>query len=333
MKMSSNKQSPIQVSVIMATYNRYDTLPRAIDSVLAQTLKDFEFIIVDDGSTDNTGKLLQEYAIKDSRIKVITQENQGLAISRNNGVAQAQGKYIAFIDSDDACAINRLELQVGFLDKNPDIHATTCDCLNIATDFTPGISGELGAKVLVNNSDVYESRGLKGILGPTTTITRESFLAIGGYRPHTSIIEDLDFTLRYSRKYKWTYIHGSSIFFYSHPIDQESTGLSNSNVLLFTQRHIACYISAWHMYKNLADPIEEEKSLEDILATTRLLPLKDKHLIFKGAGHLFKNIAITQKITIKQAMAHVLDLLNTPAIFKHCILIWMATKATIRSLL
>ena len=91
-----------KVSIIIPTYNRANLLPRAINSVLNQTFKDFELIIVDDGSTDNTRKVVKEFEEKDSRIKYIWQENfGGPAKPTNTGLKISKGKYIAFLDSDN----------------------------------------------------------------------------------------------------------------------------------------------------------------------------------------------------------------------------------------
>ncbi len=100
-----------------------------------------EFIIVDDGSTDSTSDILGDYISKDKRIKILTQKNQGPAIARNNGVAEASGKYIAFMDSDDACAVNRLELQLNFLENNTQYSACCLNNLGNMRDYFPGIRG------------------------------------------------------------------------------------------------------------------------------------------------------------------------------------------------
>lgn len=89
------------VSIIIPVYNTEKYLPRCLDSVLAQSYSNFELILVDDGSVDNSGKICDEYAARDSRIRVLHQDNQGVSIARNNGMAAAQGEYISFIDSDD----------------------------------------------------------------------------------------------------------------------------------------------------------------------------------------------------------------------------------------
>lgn len=97
-----------KVSIIVPVYNTEKYLPRCIDSILAQTFIDFELIIVNDGSEDNSGKICDNYALKDSRIIVIHKENEGVSIARNIGVKSSTGKYITFIDSDDKVSTNYL---------------------------------------------------------------------------------------------------------------------------------------------------------------------------------------------------------------------------------
>ena len=112
------------VSVVMPTYNRLDLLPRSIDSILNQTYDKFEFIIVDDGSTDGSANLLQSYAQIDPRIRILTNEkNKGIAYSRNRGTDAAKGKYVAIMDSDDVSLPTRLEKHVEYLEKHDDVIA------------------------------------------------------------------------------------------------------------------------------------------------------------------------------------------------------------------
>lgn len=110
------------VSVVMSTYNRADLMPKAVQSILDQTYKDFEFIIVNDGSKDNTRALLKELAAKDKRIKVLENDkNRGLIYSLNRGIAAARGTYIARMDDDDFSLPMRLEKQVAYLSEHPEI--------------------------------------------------------------------------------------------------------------------------------------------------------------------------------------------------------------------
>jgi len=107
-----------KVSVIIATYNRSHFVCEAIESVLNQTFLDFEIIVIDDGSKDNTKQVLEKYG---SRIHYIFQENKGRAESRNTGIKNTKGEYIAFLDDDDIWLPNKLEKQVAFLDSHPEI--------------------------------------------------------------------------------------------------------------------------------------------------------------------------------------------------------------------
>ena len=109
-----------RISAIMAVYNtKEEWLKESIESILNQTYSDFEFIIINDGSTNNVENVILSY--KDERIKYIKQENQGLAKSLNNGLDIAKGEYIARMDSDDISLPERFEKQVKFLDENLDI--------------------------------------------------------------------------------------------------------------------------------------------------------------------------------------------------------------------
>lgn len=111
-----------RVSVLMPVYNGEPYLSEAVDSILAQSFADFEFIIVDDGSTDNTWPILQEYAAREPRIVLTRNDaNVGLARSLNKGLELAQGEYVARMDADDISLPRRLATQVAFLDEYPDI--------------------------------------------------------------------------------------------------------------------------------------------------------------------------------------------------------------------
>jgi glycosyltransferase involved in cell wall biosynthesis len=105
------------VSVIIPTYNRAGMLKEAIDSVLAQNYSDFELIVVDDGSTDETPQILNSYGDK---VKRICQRNQGVSAARNRGIAAASGGYMAFLDSDDLWLPGKLAIQTDFLRSNPE---------------------------------------------------------------------------------------------------------------------------------------------------------------------------------------------------------------------
>lgn len=126
---SSHKMSNApKVSVVMAVFNGDKHLCECLDSILAQTLNEFEFIIIDDASTDKTKDILNEYANKDSRIIIITnEENKERSVSRNIGICAARASLIAVVDADDVSAPHRLEVQYEFMQKNP--HIGVCGAL------------------------------------------------------------------------------------------------------------------------------------------------------------------------------------------------------------
>ena len=113
--MTIRSKNP-EVSVILPTYNRGWILKEAIDSILAQEFKDFELIVVDDGSTDNTGEILDSY---EQDIIVLRQSHKGVSAARNRGIAEAAGRLVAFLDSDDLWLPRKLTSQVDFFSSNP----------------------------------------------------------------------------------------------------------------------------------------------------------------------------------------------------------------------
>ena len=102
----------MKLSIIIPVYHTQDTLPRCLDSILRQSFTDYEVILVDDGSTDDSPKICDAYSRQDGRVKVIHKENGGLSDARNAGILQAKGEYITFIDSDDTIAEDTLSLVI-----------------------------------------------------------------------------------------------------------------------------------------------------------------------------------------------------------------------------
>ena len=107
-----------KISVVVPIYNTEKYLKNCLDSILNQTYKNLEIILVDDGSTDNSGKIADNYAKKDKRIKVIHQKNQGQSTARNNGLKKSTGDFVSFIDSDDAIAKDFYQKHLAVFDKN-----------------------------------------------------------------------------------------------------------------------------------------------------------------------------------------------------------------------
>lgn len=183
------------ISVVMTVYNDERFLDYSINSILEQTFLDFEFIIVNDGSTDKTKAILEKYALKDERIKIINQKNSGTTIAANYGIKISKGEYIARLDSDDYSYPYRLEYEKKILDENP--------CIGLVgggieiIDMENNIIGErnIFAK---NPKRVLKHRC---IFQQSDVMFRKSiFEMVGGYREKFKNAQDYDLWLRMSEK-------------------------------------------------------------------------------------------------------------------------------------
>ena len=202
-----------KVSVIIPTYNRGRYISSTVDSVLRQTFDDLEVVVVDDGSTDDTRDKLKKY---NSRIKVIHQKNSERALSRNTGVANSTGKYIAFLDSDDLWLEDKLEKQVEILDESPDtvlvfgqsqrINAED-EQIKTAKRQIKGESGNVFEKLLLRNF----------IVSATPLLRREGFETTAGFQTQYIPYEDWGFWLRFSLLGKFHFIPEPLAKYRIHP--------------------------------------------------------------------------------------------------------------------
>lgn len=184
------------VSVVMTAYNAQEFLNIAIDSILLQTYKNFEFIIVDDGSTDHSGSIINTY--DDKRIKYIHQKNSGQAAALNKGIGLAKGEYIARMDADDISYPTRLQKQVDFLKGNKNI-----GMVGAGHDFIDEDSGIFAqAYYLDRNQDVKMEFLVRNPFAHGTVMIRRSVLNdVGGYDANEPI-EDYELWWRVAQKYE-----------------------------------------------------------------------------------------------------------------------------------
>lgn len=139
------------ISVIMSVYNGETYLAQAIESVIAQTFKNWELVIINDCSSDSTGKILADFASKDERIKVHTNEvNLKLPTSLNKAISLCEGKYIARMDADDICLPDRLKKQYDFMEKNQDVALSSCRFMTVKNGvyMSGGAGGRCDNKAL-----------------------------------------------------------------------------------------------------------------------------------------------------------------------------------------
>ena len=169
------------ISVIMAVFNGSRFLSHAVDSVLNQTLMDFEFIIVNDGSTDSSRAILEAYANKDRRIKFVDRPHAGNAASLNTAIENASHELIAIMDADDVMMPNRLERQLSFMMTQPNISVACSHAYLI--DIKGTIIG-----ISQNTVDVSRGRNERNpklfseIVHPSVLMRKKDILQIGGYR-------------------------------------------------------------------------------------------------------------------------------------------------------
>lgn len=182
------------VSVVMAVYNGGDYLAESIESILNQNWKDFEFIIINDGSTDQTASVIEYYSNIDSRIKIISRENRGLVASLNEGVAAAKAKLIARMDADDISLPTRLTEQVEFLNKNLNVVCVGTDPIIIDEDGDELIHLKIPATDLIIQQQLL--LGHCPIEHPSVMFRKEVAIKVGGYRKEFEAAEDYDLWLR-----------------------------------------------------------------------------------------------------------------------------------------
>jgi GT2 family glycosyltransferase len=190
----------IEVSVIIPTYNRRDLLPRAIDSVLAQTHPVDEIIVIDDGSTDGTGDMLQQrYG---GRVRHVWQTNAGVSAARNHGMRLANGRYLALLDSDDEWMPEKTALQLAFLQAHPDFGMVLCDVERIDGEYR---HIDVFHRREVVREDGWALRWLlhnPALIPASVLLRREVVEQLGGFDETLRTAEDLEFHLRVARHWK-----------------------------------------------------------------------------------------------------------------------------------
>jgi glycosyltransferase involved in cell wall biosynthesis len=182
------------VSVLLPVFNAARYVHAAVSSVLAQTYRNFELIVLDDGSSDASFAILQSLAKSDSRIRLVSRANKGLVATLNEMLALARGELICRMDADDICRPSRIELQVNYLAGHPECVAVGSRSLFIDPEGLPIF--EVIDKYTHEKIDRALMTPQIGILHPALMARRSTLIAIGGYRAEFPHAEDLDLLLR-----------------------------------------------------------------------------------------------------------------------------------------
>lgn len=188
-----------KVSVIIPTYNRAHFVIEAIESVLNQTFQDFEIIVVDDGSTDNTREALKKFG---SKIRYTYQENRGVAAARNTGIRAAKGEFIAFLDHDDLWLPDKLSIQMDAFSKNKEVGLVYTDCVAFDKE------GKLPKGDRIRPSGWVFKQLFRRPFGLLTGVVckKECFNKCGLFNESFFTSDDYDMCLRISTKHKFLFI-------------------------------------------------------------------------------------------------------------------------------
>ncbi len=199
--------------MVIATYNRARLLKETIESVLKQTFQDFELIVVDDGSTDDTEKVLKSYG---DRVRYFRQENRGPSAARNLGIRHARASWISIQDSDDICAPNHLKTLFGFVQKNPDCGMVFANGSYLddpgpkSKTIIPREKSKRMAERGVELADLFNTSIVRL---QAALLSKEGFLSIGGLDETLRICMDLDLGFRFFMRFPVAYLD-EVVFFY-----------------------------------------------------------------------------------------------------------------------
>lgn len=177
----------------MSVYNGADTLAKAIESVLSQSFTDFEFIIIDDGSTDRSPEIIASYVEKDARIRVITQQNEGLTKALNRGLETCVAPLVARADADDHSLTERLEKQVQFMEEHPEVVllGSGAHLLNVQGARYQSVSAP------ADDAAIRKAMRKRNIFFHSAMMMRtETVRKVGGYDPCFIRSQDYDLWLR-----------------------------------------------------------------------------------------------------------------------------------------
>ncbi len=240
------------ISVIIPAYNAESTILETIASVQKQTFSDFELIVINDGSTDQTSELL--ITVKDHRIKIFSYKNGGPAAARNRGISHSTGKFISFIDADDLWTQDKLELQLAALQQHPEAgvaYSWTCYMSENGESFYAGESvlfeGNVYAQLLIRNFLANGSNPL---------ISKQAIDSVKEFDPNLKAFEDWDFYLRLAARWPFVLVPKLQIIY-----RQSSKGLS-SNIELMDKY---CFIVLETAFQSA--PLEFQKLKNQSLAT------------------------------------------------------------------
>lgn len=217
-------------SVITPLYNKADYIKKSVQSVIDQTLTEFELIIIDDGSTDNSLEIVQQF--NDIRIRIINQKNAGVSTARNNGVKAAKNEYIAFLDADDWWAPDYLAEMSKLIKQYPNAGLWTAKYYKVK--YGKNIEANIGleknfSEGYINYFEVYAKTMWMPIYPPTVIIPKEVFNEFNGFKLILKMGEDFDLWVRIALKYKIAYLNNALVY-YNQDVDASNRAVGRGRI-------------------------------------------------------------------------------------------------------
>jgi glycosyltransferase involved in cell wall biosynthesis len=222
------------ISVVIPFFNRKTLICRAIDSVLEQTYTNFELILVDDASTDDSNSVINQYY--DKRISLIKRiQNGGAGAARNTGIRAAQGEYIGFLDSDDTWLPSKLEMQLSLLEEQPyDCPGVICDFAIIEKQSQRNLSPFNGSQTLLRQLEW----GCAFSPGSTLLVRKHVFSDIGYIDESLKRLEDWEWLIRYAMKYNFACLNNSLSVIYRTSIPETRETIEACQTIFNAHKHI-----------------------------------------------------------------------------------------------
>lgn len=182
----------MRVSVLLPAYNAEATLRDAVESVLAQTYREFELVLIDDGSTDGTRRMMEAFARQDARVRVIAHGNMGMGASLNHAMAHVDAEWVARMDADDMMMPTRLERQVAFLEAHPGLAVASCLVYYVNEQGRVIARGTSDLCSLDDFARYMRTNRLIAVSHPGAIMHRRTVMSVGGYRPQFWPADDQD---------------------------------------------------------------------------------------------------------------------------------------------
>lgn len=291
-----------KISVVMPSYNHALYIGKAIESVLQQSFEDFEFLISDDGSDDNTNEIIEEFS--DKRIKFYpNKENRGACVVHNELISASSGRYIALINSDDMWVNGKLEKQFHFLEKNK----------NIAAHFGRAIFIDAQDKKIDKNSlsfgNVFDQPNrtqaqwlryffdnFNCLCHPSSMIRRECYTSLGGYNNRFRQLPDFDMWVRLVKKYP-IFVDKDPLIYFRILSGKNASASTHENNIRVKNEH---FLIAKNFFQNVSDELFLEgfsdRLYSSVAKNNRNIEIEKifQYLYNDSAiGHIYKNIAYT----------------------------------------